>query len=61
MKNKSKIFKTIQCAEIFEFDELMLKHEYIGWKKIDESYSNYWNNIHSQILGNIQNQKREGK
>ena len=81
MKKTEKIFKTIVCSDINEFDVLILKHTNIGWKKIIGGYSYSWNNIHSQImelgtsnynyintfengsvkiLGNIQNEKKEG-
>ena len=50
MKNKSKLFKTIQSSDIFELDELYLQHKSMGWKKLEGGYSNSWGRIHSQIL-----------
>ena len=50
MNNKNIFFKTIESADVLEFDELILKYIKMGWKKIDGSYSYSWKNQHSEIL-----------
>ena len=51
-----KIFKTILNLNILDLDLTVKKHVNIGWKKIENSYSYLWGNIHSTIIELDKNQ-----
>ena len=51
-----KIFKTILNLNILDLDLTVKKHVNIGWKKIENSYSYLWGNIHSIIIELDKNQ-----